>query len=250
MNYKNLFFRDGYLQIENFLNSKEFISLSHDLHKELNYKIETTDLKKIGGYLIGNINVDMGVFAQKILENLNQNNIDKIIFELFDKSLNDFNIFPAGNLNFPGKGNQMFHTDGDFNNTMYLISVATQDISLNSGPTEIVLNHHKSAIPYWKFIFSKKVKKKLIMKKGDILIRKHCTWHRGTKNSSNQPRFLLTFLLFEKKQNNFENYKLNKEITFYNNFFKSDFKGKVKEFFYVNFPFIFFIYKFLRSLLN
>ena len=52
-------------------------------------------------------------------------------------------------------------------------------------------------------------------------------------------------LLANKFDNKFDN---SSEIIFYNNFFKSDVKGKIKEFLYVKFGFIFFLYKFMRSI--
>ena len=44
------------------------------------------------------------------------------------------------------------------------------------------------------FFFAEKQKVKLTMKKGQILIRKHNLWHRGTTNHSDKPRLLLSFI--------------------------------------------------------
>jgi len=248
MNIKDNFNNDGYVKINNFLSGLEFNNVSAALHKELNKSIESFNFSSIGGYFIGNINVNPGIHAIKIWELLISNKLDGLMNEIFNKPSNKFSVSAAGNLNFPEKGEQKFHTDGNFEDTMYLLSVATQDIPIESGPTEIVLDLHKSKIPYWKFILSKKIKKKIILKKGDIIIRKHCVWHRGTKNKSKNPRFLLTYLLFENSTNLKNNFSNNKELIFYNNFFKSDFKGKLKEFFYVKFGFIFSAYQFVRSM--
>ena len=57
--------------------------------------------------------------------------------------------------NFPNKGDQHFHTDGKYEERMYLMSVATEDITESSGPTEVVLNSHNKT-PYWKFLFKNK----------------------------------------------------------------------------------------------
>ena len=38
------------------------------------------------------------------------------------------------------------------------------------------------------------------MKKGQILIRKHNLWHRGTKNLSNKNRLLLSFIMTPKSR--------------------------------------------------
>ena len=65
---------------------------------------------------------------------------------------------------------------------MYLISFATEDITLKNGPTEVCLGTSIKPLKYWQFILTKKKKKKkLLLKKGQILIRKHSLWHRGTR---------------------------------------------------------------------
>jgi len=248
MSIKNNFNKDGYVKINNFLSGVEFNNVSANLHKELNKSINSFNFSNIGGYYIGNINVNPGIYATKIWELLISSKLDDLMNEIFNKPINKFSVFAAGNLNFPGKGQQKFHTDGNFEDKMYLLSVATQDIPAESGPTEIIPDFHKSKIPYWKFILSKKIKKKIILKKGDIIIRKHCVWHRGTKNKSKNPRFLLTYLLFENSTDLKKNFSNNTELIFYNNFFKSDLKGKLKEFFYVKFGFIFSAYQFVRSM--
>ena len=98
----------------------------------------------------------------------------------------------------PKKGAQIFHTDGNYQQEMYLISIATEDITLANGPTEVCVGSHLRSMSFDEFFFSKKDKKKLTMKKGQILIRKHNLWHRGTKNFSNKQRLLLSFIMIPK----------------------------------------------------
>ena len=54
---------------------------------------------------------------------------------------------------------------------------------------------------FWEFFLSKKYKKKVTLKKGQIFIRPHNLWHRGTKNKSNKPRLLLSFSMTPKIPN-------------------------------------------------
>ena len=102
--------------------------------------------------------------------------------------------------------------------------------------------------------FQKKEKKKIILSKGDLIIRKHSTWHRGTKNLSDKPRFLIAFLLFDKNLKIKSNYdsisKFNEtsEIIIFNNFFPSSTLGRFKESIYVKIKPIFIFYKLLRSI--
>ena len=249
MSTKNNFEKNGYIKIDNYLSDNiDFIKISQELHNKLQTKISKYNFNKLGGYRIGNINVHAGKYSKKIWELLIKNNFNDVIIKILNKPIKDFRLDHAGNLSFPGKGSQQFHTDGNFEDTMYLISVATQNITYASGPTEIISNLHQFKTPYWKFIISKKKREIIPLKKGDILIRKHCVWHRGTKNRTSNSRFLLTYLLKEKSNKVHNKFDNNSEIIFYNNFFKSDYKGKIKEFLYVKFGFIFFLYKFIRSI--
>ena len=86
------------------------------------------------------------------------------------------------------------------------------------------------------------------MKKGDIFFRKHSLWHRGTINKSLNPRILISFLFFEKERNIQSNFNENDNIQIYNNFFESTLTGKIKEFIYVKFGFLFALYKIIKSL--
>jgi len=86
------------------------------------------------------------------------------------------------------------------------------------------------------------------MSTGDILIRKHNLWHRGTINNSNKPRFMIAFMFFDKKKkfisNKIEN---NSKIIISNNFFESNKSGKIKEYIYCKLKFLFVFYKIIRS---
>ncbi len=247
MNLRESFYKDGYLIIPNFIKNESFFKLSDELNLQIKKKIYNTDLTKIGGYKIGNLGLDAGQYASEIWELLLKQDIEKLILEILEKSLSEFTVRVSGNICFPNKGDQHFHTDGKYEERMYLMSVATEDITESSGPTEVVLNSHNKT-PYWKFLFKNKVKKKIILSKGDLIIRKHSTWHRGTKNLSDKPRFLIAFLLFPKDSKIKSNFNQNTEIEIFNNFFSSSSLGRFKELIYIKFKPIFLFYKLFRSI--
>ena len=249
MNLRENFYKDGYLIIPNFIKNESFLKLSDELNLQIQKKINSMDLTKIGGYKIGNLGLDAGKYATGIWELLLKQDIEKIILEILEKSLPTFTIRVSGNICFPKKGEQHFHTDGKYEEKMYLISVATEDVTESSGPTEVVLNSHNK-IPYWKFLIKKKKKKKIILSRGDLIIRKHSTWHRGTKNLSDKPRFLIAFLLFPKNSKIKSNFNQNTEIEIFNNFFSSSRFGRFKESIYIKFKPIFIFYKLLRSIVE
>ena len=247
MNLRESFYKDGYLIIPNFIKNESFFKLSDELNLQIKKKIYNTDLTKIGGYKIGNLGLDAGQYASEIWELLLKQDIEKLILEILEKSLSEFTVRVSGNICFPNKGDQHFHTDGKYEERMYLMSVATEDITESTGPTEVVLNSHNKT-PYWKFLFKNKIKKKIILSKGDLIIRKHSTWHRGTKNLSDKPRFLIAFLLFPKDSKIKSNFNQNTEIEIFNNFFSSSSLGRFKELIYIKFKPIFLFYKLFRSI--
>ena len=88
------------------------------------------------------------------------------------------------------------------------------------------------------------------MKTGDIILRKHSLWHRGTINQTSNPRLLISFLFFEKDRNLKSNLDENSEVKIYENFFASNIKGKIKEFIYVKLGFLFAAYKIFKIVIK
>ena len=155
MNLRETFYKNGYLVIPGYLKNKNFDNICKNLDNKISNTLEKTNLKKIGGYKIGNLGLHSGKYATAIWELMIQNGIGELIKNILNRQLSDFEIRVSGNISFPGKGEQDFHTDGKFEEKMYLISLATEEINENNGPTEIIENCH-AKIPYWKFFFKKK----------------------------------------------------------------------------------------------
>ena len=84
---------------------------------------------------------------------------------------------------------------------------------------------------------------------GDIFIREAFIWHRGTRNNTNDSRVLINFIISEHKNKNL-NYNLSDDLSFFDNMFESNFRGKIKEFINVRLKPLYFFYKFFRSFLN
>ena len=61
-----------------------------------------------------------------------------------------------------------------------MMSISTEDINEINGPTEVCIGSHKKC-SILEIYFIKKNKKKILLNKGDIIIRKHSLWHRGLK---------------------------------------------------------------------
>ena len=242
------FKKDGFIVLPNFINSKNFDVICKNLDQDIKKSLKIYNIPKLGGSMMGNLNLYPGVYGKKIFNLIKKKNFLRIIEAITKNKIENFTISVGGNLSLPKKHNQNFHTDGNFNQKLLIASLATSDIDLNNGPTEITHDYHDKKTPYWKFLLSKKKKKMILLKKGDLFIRKHSLWHRGTKNHSDKFRFLLSFLIFEKNINSKSNINKSKKIIISSNFFGNTFLERVKEFIYVYLNFIYVLFKIYISI--
>lgn len=244
----NKFKKNGYLIFPKFINSKHFNRLCIELNKDIEKSLRLANTSMLGGSLVGNLNLYPGHYGKKIFVLLRKKKFLNILENITKKKINNFSISVGGNLSLPKRYDQNFHTDGNFDQKMIIASLATSDICFNNGPTEIVLDNHKNEISYLKFLITKKRKKKILLKKGDLIIRKHSLWHRGTRNNSEHFRFLIAFVIFEKKRNIKSNLNSSKKIKIFSNFFGNSILERFKEFIYVYLNFIYVFYKICISI--
>lgn len=247
-----LFFKEkGYIIKNDLVNNKKFIELAIKFKQEL-FKVENFFLlSELGGYKSGNLNIDPGKFGSDFLNLLYKFNFDKLLSEIISEDIRKYDIHFGGNLNLNNSKKQIFHTDGKWDPRMLVVNIATTDITNLNGPTELLEKSHKNEIPYWKFVLKKKSfnSVKATMKVGEILIREHRLWHRGTENRSNIPRemigimFIKKNFLFKKTVN-----KHKKNIKIFSNMYGLTKKEKIKEFIFLFFPILLIIFKILISI--
>ena len=246
----NSFKYEGHILIKEFIvNNSSFSKLCYKLKKDILKAYKKTDKEKIGGHTMGNLGVFIGQYEKKFYNLLIKNGLDKIIKEITNNKLSDFDIIFGGNLNLPGGYNQHFHMDGSFYKKFIIVNLATENVNEFNGPTEITCNSHKKYTPYWKYLLKKNKNKKIFLSSGDLLIRKNQLWHRGTKNKSSQSRFMLTLALTKnKKIKNKIFFGKNKKIKICSNFFKPSIFGKIEEIIYTRLRYFYIIIRFIKSL--
>jgi hypothetical protein len=244
---KSIFDKNGYVLLSTNLNDNSlFDTLIKKIEDSLNEELKNLDIKKLGGYIMGNFGINQGPLGYKLYSLVFDEEFVSYFENLTSKKLDLFDVNYGGNLTLPKKGNQIFHTDGNYQQEMYLISIATEDITLANGPTEVCIGTHLEPMSFDEFFFSKKNKKKLTMKKGQILIRKHNLWHRGTKNFTNKQRLLLSFIMIPKtREVCLEPHRDKFKIL--PNFFKNNLSGRIHEIIYVKFGFLIIFIKVLQS---
>lgn len=250
MNDKYKLFNDkGYVLFKQFIKNDSFNEICNNLKNDILDVYKNTDRKLLGGNLMGNLGVTIGSYDEKIYNLLIQNDLDKIIEQISNNKISDYEIIFGGNLNLPKSYDQHFHPDGSFNNTFIIINLATEDINELNGPLEISYNTHHKKIPYWKFFLSNNKTEKILMSKGDILIRENTLWHRGTKNFSKEPRFLLTLALkINKGKINKVIFEKKNQIKILSNFFDSSLVGKIEEFVYTKLRYFYIFLRLIKSL--
>ena len=88
---------------------------------------------------------------------------------------------------------------------------------------------------------------------GEILIREHRLWHRGTTNNSKKIREMLG-IIFIKNENFNQKESLEKaestKMYLHSNIFGTSKKEKIKEFIFINFKFLLFFYKLIISIIK
>lgn len=251
-----LFFEEnGYIKLSNIIKKNQaFDLLSEKIISETNkfYSENFSQIKKFGGYITGNLELLPDNKLKQIWNILCDENFEKVFEDITGKKISNFDVKYSGNIVLPDKGVQHFHTDGPLKSNKLILNIAIHEIDSINAPTEIVPGSHSREIKYWKFYLYEIFKKKLLvkMKKGDVVIRNHSIWHRGTKNNSKKLRILPLFVLTEKTSNQNLNNIINKKIEIGENQFKSSNKQKIKELFSIYLSPIYIFYRIISSIIK
>ena len=251
---KNFFERNGYIQLSNKINNKDFDSLCDQIIFETNkfYSENLDKIKNLGGYLTGNLELLPDKKLTEIWNVLCNEDFENTFEDITGKKLSNFNIKCSGNIVLPNKGYQHFHTDGPLKSKKIILNLAIHEIDLNNAPTQIIPGTHNRDIKYWKFYLNEIFNEKIFikMKKGDVIIRNHSIWHRGTKNRSKNLRILLLFVLTEKSLDKEFSQEINKRLIIGENQFKSSYMQKFKEIFSIYLAPIYIFYRIISSLIK
>ncbi len=251
---KNFFEKNGYIQLSSKIDNKDFDRLCEQIIIETNkfYSENLDKIKNLGGYLTGNLELLPDKKLIDIWNILCDKNFENTFEDITGKKLSSFDIKCSGNIVLPNKGYQHFHTDGPLKSNKIILNVAIHEIDLTNAPTQIIPGTHNREIKYWKFylheIFNKKIFIK--MKKGDVIIRNHSIWHRGTKNRSKNLRILLLFALTEKVSDKKFSQEISENLIIGENQFKSSFTQKFKEVFSIYLAPIYIFYRIISSFIK
>ena len=247
LDHKKNFEKNGFIVLNTNLSSNiVFNNVVNEIYLKLDELVSNKNIKSFGGFMMGNLGINQGPLGKKLFSLVFNNDLINIFENIVGSKIDKFCINYGGNLSLPKKGLQHFHIDGNYYKQMYLVSIATEDINLENGPTEVCVGSHLENLSFYKFFFSEKNKQKLIIKKGQIIIRKHNLWHRGTKNSTEKYRLLLSYIFIPLDRKN-QLIPISDNLKILPNFFKSSFLGRVQEFLYVHLRIFHIIFKLIYS---
>ena len=112
---KNYYINNGYAIIDTDLKlNKDFNNLIDKINDDLKLKINESELKKNGGFIMGNFGINQGPYGPQLYSLIFKEQLIKIFEEFTESNLEDFKVFYGGNLVLPNKGKQHFHIDGSY----------------------------------------------------------------------------------------------------------------------------------------
>jgi hypothetical protein len=157
------------------------------------------------------------------------------------------------NLNLPGSVVQHYHVDSAYTQDYLIANIAVVDTDLVNGAIEVVPGSHNKFYKYWRFAVERpyRFSERLPLSQGDVLVRTSNLWHRGMPNHTTSPRPMLAFTFFEKSEEarSADPFLFNDgKLKFYENWYRTDWRGRLRERTFVAVPFSYAAYRFVRSL--
>lgn len=157
------------------------------------------------------------------------------------------------NYNLPKSVAQHYHADSFFHEEFMVCNVAVVDTDLVNGAIDLLPGTQKKNYPYWRFAVERanRLTTRLPMDQGDVLVRSSNLWHRGMPNKAAVPRPMMAMTFGDKLPDVADPFKVNGgKITFYPNWFRPDFLGRLRERTFVTAPITYSTYRFVTSLMG
>jgi hypothetical protein len=200
-----------------------------------------------GGSASGHLNCFPGADSRFVYDTLAARGILDLVPLLAPAAVRKPNV--GCNFNLPGSSEQNDHVDGDPARPFLVINVAAVDTNLENGAMEILCGTHCSTHEYWRLLLQRPERRRVCLKRGDVLIRTSTLWHRGMPNRSGKPRVMLALTWEDGGNREADPYQAHDgRITFLPNRYATDWKGRLRERAFVAAPRAGTAYLALRSL--
>ncbi|MFA5956096.1 phytanoyl-CoA dioxygenase family protein [Hyphomicrobium sp.] len=248
---KEAFDRDGYFVIRNVVSPERLRELHTALEQEFDAATKSGALFSGGGGLSGHLNCFPGERARFVYDTLQERGIIDLIKQLDPKVVRMPNV--GCNFNLPGSHTQHFHLDRPFTRDFMIANVAVVDTNIENGAMEAIPGTHKRFYKYSQFVLDRVASKsaRVLLNRGDVLVRTSNVWHRGTANKTSVPRPMLA-MTWEDGGNNLDDPFAadGGKIRFLPNWFKPTRAGRLREQLFVKVPITYSALRFARSLVD
>jgi Phytanoyl-CoA dioxygenase (PhyH) len=202
-----------------------------------------------GGNISGHLNSSPGEEARFAYDTLAQHGIIDFIRGIFPKAVRPPNV--GCNLNLPNSVPQHYHPDWPFTKEFVIANVAVVDTDVTNGAIDVLPGTHKRFYKFWRYALERtyRLTTRVPLKQGDVLVRSSNLWHRGMPNHTAVPRPMLAFTWEDGGSTYDDPFQIDDgKITFRENWYRSDWRGQLRERIFVSAPITYSAYRFVRSL--
>jgi Phytanoyl-CoA dioxygenase (PhyH) len=243
------FAADGYVVFEGIVDKERLAAVRADILAEYERAKTKGALFSGGGTMSGHLNCFPGAGSRFVYDTLQARGIFDIVHALSTVALRAPNV--GCNLNLPGSHPQNEHVDGYAAQPFLIVNVATVDTDLTNGAMEVLPCTHLRPYKYWQLLVERPERRRLCMKRGDVVIRTSALWHRGMANHDRVARPMLAFTWEDGGTSRLDPYDINGgRIAFLPNRFGTAWLDRVRERAFVAAPRVGTAYHAVRSLLR
>jgi hypothetical protein len=181
-----------------------------------------------GGLVSGHLNCFPGRASRFVYDELEARGVFDVVRGLSPTLLRTPNI--GCNFNLPGSRAQNEHVDGLYSSPFFVVNVATVDTDLSNGAMEILRGTHRRHFKHWELAWKPPQRRRVLLRRGDALLRISTLWHRGMPNLGATARPMLAFTWEQGGTSVVDPYAASDgQIAFYPNRYATHLTGRVLE---------------------
>jgi hypothetical protein len=242
------FAENGYLAFENVVPKDKLSALADGILAAYERSKQSGGMFSAGGTITGHLNCLPGLEGRFVYDALARSGIVDLVTGLTARPLQ---VTVAGcNVNLPKSLVQHYHIDGSFDDEFVIVNTAAVDTDIENGAIEIIPGSHRRPYEYWRFALERpyRFSKRVRMKQGDVLVRTSRLWHRGMPNRTRVARPMVA-MTFNPGVPPVDPFQVNGgHIQFYQNWYRTDWRGQLRERTYAALPITYSAYRFVSSL--
>jgi hypothetical protein len=198
--------------------------------------------------MAGHLNCFPGEESRFVYEELQQRGIIDLVKQIFPGAVRMPNV--GMNFNLPKSVVQHYHCDRPFTQEFPIVNIAVVKTVIENGAIDVLPGSNQRFYPYWKFALHNLPKRstRVPLEQGDVLVRSSNLWHRGMPNLTDAPRPMMALTWEDGGSNLPDPFAWSEgRVIFRENWFRSDWLGRLRERTFIAAPFTYNAYRFVRS---